>query len=142
VALEAILRCPGIERRLFVSKNVTDRVVYDRSLHSLLEPLRDRSVALQLIWQGMDCYLGPRHAAKKLHDVLTAACALDEGVCRFAEVELFWEKKAGAGCWGTRLSSGTGTWISVDHDRSRFLRLLVECAGWHRALPADAEPWC
>lgn len=53
----AVLACPAIEAKRFVSKNVCHGVIYDGALHARVAALRDRSQSLDLIWRGMDVYL-------------------------------------------------------------------------------------
>jgi pyrimidine-specific ribonucleoside hydrolase len=119
----AALRHPGIGVRRFVSKNVCHGVVYDQALHGRVAALRDRSRSLDLIWRGMDAYLGRQGAGKAFHDPLAACCAIDEAIGDWAEVELYRER----GEWGARLCPGSGTWIITGHDHERFLHTLTAC---------------
>jgi inosine-uridine nucleoside N-ribohydrolase len=57
----AVLACPAIAAKRFVSKNVCHGVHYDQALHSRLAPLRDRSRSLDLIWRGMEVLLARSH---------------------------------------------------------------------------------
>jgi pyrimidine-specific ribonucleoside hydrolase len=119
-ALE-ILRFPGIGVRRFVSKNVCHAVYYDREMHLRFEAVKGKSLALELIWKGMDAYLRKQPAGKKLHDPLAACCAIDESIASWAEVELYRER----GSWGARLSPGSRTWIITNHDHDKFVRTLT-----------------
>jgi pyrimidine-specific ribonucleoside hydrolase len=120
----AALAHQGFGVRRFVSKNVCHGVVYDPALHEVFAGLKDRSLAHELIWRGMEVYLRRDPAGKKLHDPLAACCAIDEEVGTWAEVELFRER----GEWGARPRAGSGTWIITGYDRERFLRVLTACA--------------
>lgn len=138
-ALEA-LRHPGIGQRKFVSKNVCHGVIYDEALHERIAALKDTSLSLQRIWQGMEVYLdkhGGKSSApylpesapealggKAFHDPLAACCAIDEEIGEWAEVELYREK----GAWGSRLAPGSGVWIIIGYDREKFLRTLTASA--------------
>ena len=119
----ALLGSPRIARRLFVSKNVCHAVVWTRELHAaLLEhlttPIR---TGLSTTIAALDRYLLDKGIGKAMHDLVAAACVLDERVCEFAEVEIYREK----GEWGARASAGTHTWISIGFDEPRFLAALA-----------------
>jgi pyrimidine-specific ribonucleoside hydrolase len=120
-ATRAALAAPGIRARRFVSKNICHSVIYDASLHATMAAVKDQSLSLRLIWQGMEAYLGKHRAGKKLHDPLAACCAIDETIGIWAEVELF-RDKAG---WGARLAPGSGTFIITGYDRPRFVEVLT-----------------
>jgi pyrimidine-specific ribonucleoside hydrolase len=117
-----ILKFMGIGVRRFVSKNVCHGVSYDGEMHRRFEAVKDKSLALRLIWKGMDVYLRKQPAGKKFHDPLAACCAIDESIGTWAEVELYREK----GAWGARLSPGSGTWIITDYDHDKFLATLLQ----------------
>jgi hypothetical protein len=120
-ATRAALAAPGIGARRFVSKNVCHGVIYGASLHAAVGAVKERSLSLQLIWQGMDAYLRRNPGGKKFHDPLAACCAIDESIGTWAEVELFREK----GGWGSRLAPGSGTFIITGYDRARFVEVLT-----------------
>src|SRR5258708_37425405 len=92
-------------------------------MHEIVGHLTDKSLALKLIWQGMDVYLKTNPAGKMLHDPLAACCAIDETVGMWAEVELFREGNG----WGARLHPGSNTWIIIDYDHKKFVRIFTEC---------------
>ncbi len=121
-ASKAALVHPGFGVRRFVSKNVCHGVVYDQAMHERVEPHRQASRSLDLIWQGMDAYLRKRPEGKMFHDPLAACCAIDEGIGTWAEVEFFRRK----GQWGSRLCPGSGTWIVTAYDHERFVEVLTE----------------
>jgi len=76
---------------------------------------------LGMMVDALDSYLEDRGVAKAMHDLVAAACVLDEDVCAFEEVEIYREK----GEWGARAASGTGTHISVGFDHERFVEMLA-----------------
>jgi pyrimidine-specific ribonucleoside hydrolase len=128
----AVIACPAIAAKRFVSKNVCHGVVYGAPLHARVAGLREHSRSLDLIWRGMEVYLydkGPRgrtaestdHGGKKFHDPLAACCAIDESIGTWAEVELFRER----GEWGSRLAPGSGVHIIIDYDRAKFEATLT-----------------
>ncbi len=123
-ATNAILGYEGITKRYFVSKNVCHRVFYDKQMHAIVGQNKANSLALSLIWQGMDVYLKDNPQGKMLHDPLTACCAIDENIGTWAEVELFREGNA----WGARLKPGSKTWIIIDYDHERFVHIFTESA--------------
>lgn len=122
----AVLACPTIVVKRFVSKNVCHGVVYGELLHAHLATLKHRSRSLELIWRGMEVYLsasGP-DGGKKFHDPLAACCAIDESIGEWAEVELYRQK----GEWGSRLSPGSGVRIITGYDPEKFRSTLTEHA--------------
>jgi pyrimidine-specific ribonucleoside hydrolase len=119
----AVLDFPGVGVRRFVSKNVCHAVYYDRKMHDRFEEIKDKSLAHELIWRGMDFYLARRPEGKKFHDPLAACCAIDESIGTWAEVELYRER----GEWGARLSPGSRTWIITCYDHSKFVKTLTAC---------------
>jgi pyrimidine-specific ribonucleoside hydrolase len=70
---------------------------------------------------SLDGYLAAKGVAKAMHDLVAAACVLDEAVCDFREVEIYQEK----GEWGARAATGTRTWISVGIDHDRFVDVMT-----------------
>jgi len=117
----AALASPAIGKRLLVSKNVCHGVIYDTALHEQVGAVKDRSLSLRLIWQGMDAYLRRHHAGKKLHDPLAACCAIDPAIGTWQEVEVFHER----GGWGARKAIGTRTWVITGYDPARFVSVLT-----------------
>jgi len=120
-ATREALATPGIRVRRFVSKNVCHGVIYDASLHAAVGAVKEQSLSLRLIWQGMDAYLRKNPRGKKFHDPLAACCAIDESIGTWAEVELFRER----GGWGARLAPGSGISIITAYDRPRFVEVLT-----------------
>ncbi len=120
-ATRAALSAPGVGSRRFVSKNVCHGVFYDAVLHTTVGAVKDRSLSLQLIWQGMEAYLHKNPQGKKLHDPVAACCAIDKSIGTWAEVALFRHK----GGWGARLEPGSGTFIITGYDRTRFVEVLT-----------------
>ncbi len=56
-AAQAMLTSKQVLSRDLVSKNVCHGVVYDRAFHQRLQPFRDATPGLQLIFAGMEFYL-------------------------------------------------------------------------------------
>jgi hypothetical protein len=121
-AVFAALAEPGIRSRYFVSKNVCHGVVYDQVMHAVVGAVKERSLALRLIWKGMDAYLRATPEGKKFHDPLAACCAINRGIGEWAEVELFRER----GEWGARLAPGSGQFIITGYDHQRFVDVQPE----------------
>lgn len=121
-AAAAVLSYGGIGKRFFVAKNVCHRLIYDQTMHDIVGQVKDESLALRLIWQGMDVYLKQNPMGKMLHDPLAACCAIDEAIGTWAEVELYRERNA----WGARLAPGSNTWIIIDYDHEAFVRIFME----------------
>lgn len=123
-ATERILKYSNIGIRRFVSKNVCHRVIYDATMHKMLSKVKGDSLAIRLIWQGMDVYLKTNPQGKMLHDVLAACCAIDPTIATWQEVELYRNRNE----WGARKASDTGTLIIVDYDHDKFLKQLTMLA--------------
>jgi len=106
VGAKKALATDKIAEKYFVSKNVCHRVIYDAGMHEILTPIKDKSLSLQMIYQGMDAYLKKRKGGKKFHDPLAACCAIDLSIGTWAEVELFYQR----GGWGSRLKENTNSY--------------------------------
>jgi len=130
-AAQAALSSTAITMKICVSKNVCHSVYYDVAWHEALgaaaaaearnAPMGRPAVALGMMHKAMDEYLRKKPGGKKLHDPLALAVALEESVCELAEVELFCQK----GKWGSRLSPGSNTWISLTYDAVKFQATLL-----------------
>jgi len=99
-----------------------------------------RERALGLMHNAMTDYLGHQKGCKSgkmIHDPLALAVALDEGVCTLVEVELGTEENR----WGSWLCQGSGTWISVDYDETKFRETLLDDGNQQNLLqrPAPRE---
>lgn len=136
----------------FVSKNVCHGVIWDAELQTRLKqhlvapfvgptkyaqipggevslpspPPADWMQAirpgLRTMLHRLDTYLRDKGKAKAMHDLVAAACVLDEQVCRWSpEVETYRVK----GEWGARPQEGTRTKISVGFDLDRFVKVLA-----------------
>jgi pyrimidine-specific ribonucleoside hydrolase len=122
----ALLASPRVHQRLFVSKNVCHDVVWTPEMQSELKrrlTSDDSSirVGMAMMIDALDLYLEDRGSGKAMHDLVAAACVLDESVCEFKEVEIYREK----GEWGAREASGTNTRISVGFNQERFVEVLA-----------------
>ncbi|MFV8753021.1 nucleoside hydrolase [Nannocystaceae bacterium ST9] len=119
----ALLASPRIAERRFVAKNVCHGVIWTRELHEALDRLApgERRPGLATMIAALDRYLLDKGVGKAMHDVVAAACVLDERVCEFAEVEIYREK----GEWGARAAADTHTRISIGFDEARFLAVLA-----------------
>ncbi len=120
-AAKLVLSDPRVALRHFVSKNICHGVVYDMPMHERMKTKRNNNIGIQMIVEGMEVYLRKNKDGKKFHDPLAACALIDKSVCEFKEVELYREK----GEWGSRLKSGTNTFISVSVDRNRFETVLA-----------------
>ncbi len=81
----AVLACPAIAAKRFVSKNVCHGVIYDAALHAQVAACRDRSRSLELITRGMETYLG-RHS-KEAHRRNAAIASADVRLATSGELE-------------------------------------------------------
>jgi len=122
-AVFAALSAPGIRRRRFVSKIVCHGVIYDRAMHARFATASVRRQSIALVYQSMERYLRDHPAGKAFHDPLAAACAIDEGVGEWAEVEIYRNTDG----WGACLAPGPGQQY-VDHHRLRSRALALHPA--------------
>lgn len=117
----AALAYAGIRERYFVSKNVCHGVYYDRAMHAQFGAIKEKSQSLMLIWQGMEIYLKKKRAGKKFHDPLAVCCAIDRTIGIWEQVNRYRQ----AGEWGATLATNCRTWIIVDYDHEKFIRVLT-----------------
>lgn len=108
------------DRRL-ISKNVCHGLTYDQTMHEQLSPYRDRNAGLQLVYDGMEFYLKKHGRGKMFHDPLAVCAAINHDIIEYREVKVYREN----GEWGSRLSSGTNTWISIRADHQAFFDTMV-----------------
>ncbi len=123
----SLLGTPGVARRLFVSKNVCHRVIWTRDMEAAFKlrmsgAAKPTRVGVAMMIRALRCYLAEASVGKAVHDLLAAACVVDECVCDFREVEIYREK----GEWGAHAAAGTNTWISVGFHEDRFLDVLAQ----------------
>ena len=117
-----LLASRRIKQRHLVSKNVCHGVIYDREMHEQFLPYRTKSLGLNYVCKGMDLYLKKHPKGKKFHDPLAAAVLIEPSTCTFAEVQLFRTR----GEWGANLSEGSNTFISIDADVEKMVRVLTD----------------
>lgn len=120
-ATQQILEYQPSHGKYFVSKNVCHRVIYDRSIHQLVDKKRQQSQSLDLIYQGMETYFDINPNGKMLHDPLAACCAIDPDIATWREVEII---RDGSN-YGAKLVANTNTYIIIDYDHSRFLDVFL-----------------
>jgi pyrimidine-specific ribonucleoside hydrolase len=118
----AMLEYGGIGERFFVSKHICHGVYYNRELHERVAEFKDKSLSLNLIYQGMDKYLQKKPKGKKFHDPLAACCAINPTIGTWAEVELYRKK----GKWGSKFSDSPNANIIVKYDHEAFVETLIE----------------
>lgn len=116
-----LLESDQIGSRLFVSKNVCHGVVWDARLQKELKGLASNRTGLYTMIQALDRYLDDKGTAKAMHDLVAAACAVDERVCEFKEAQIYCK----GGEWGAYELEGTRTRISVGFDEERFVNTLA-----------------
>lgn len=109
-----------IKRVQLVSKNVCHGVLYDKEFHAKVEPYKDKTPGLRLIYIGMSRYLRKKKRAKAFHDPLAACTAVNQSICDWNMVSIYREK----GQWGSNPGSGP-TFISVKVDMDLFAKTLT-----------------
>ena len=119
-ALLALADTSILERRL-VSKNVCHGVIYDQAFHEMLGDSRGTRKSLRMIYEAMGSYLSKYPEGKKFHDPLAACAAVDPSIITWSEVDMYRSK----GKWGSKLSSRTNTWISINVDQEAFKRVFT-----------------
>jgi hypothetical protein len=121
-AAEWMLGTNRIAKRHCISKNVCHGIAYDLEMHEQIRPHKDKNAALNLLFRGMDVYLRDKPKGKLFHDPLAAAAMINPDICEWREVELYRKQ----GKWGSRLMTGTGTFISIIADRQKLIEELVK----------------
>lgn len=124
-SITTLLSSPKIKQRILVSKNVCHGVSYDKTMHKYINNIQNKTPALELLWKGMDIYLGKK-TGKKFHDPLACAVIFDNKICEFREVEMYCTTVKGWKAWGCRLKNETNTWISISADKNKFLETLIQ----------------
>ena len=119
-AARTVLAHPEFGVRRLVSKNVCHGIAWDRQMHQRMGRRRAHP-GLAMVVEAMELYLERKPQGKLLHDPLAACVAIDPSIAHMREVEVYREK----GEWGSRLTEGTGTFISVSVDRDGFERVLA-----------------
>lgn len=104
-----------------VSKNVCHGVSWDQDFHARVAALPKRTAGVDLAFQGMERYLKKKPEGKLIHDPLALAVAINPTVCDFREVEVYRSN----GEWGSKLSPGSNTQISVSVHRDRLFETLM-----------------
>jgi inosine-uridine nucleoside N-ribohydrolase len=115
-----MLNSDQIGVRYLVSKNICHNNPYNKDMHTKMEQFKDTHTGLKLIYDGMAKYFEGKPAGKLFHDPLAAATMINQSICEFKEVELYYEK----GCFGSELKNGTNTFISVKFDKDKFFKTL------------------
>jgi len=116
-----LVNCKEIESKFFVSKNICHGMIYDNEMHEIIKPFRYNNAGINMIYEGMTKYLNKKSEGKKFHDPLAACTAIDNSICEFEDVELYYQK----GKWGSRKSDNINVKISIDVDKNKFLNVLV-----------------
>ncbi len=120
-AAKQIIASSVFRTKRFVSKNVCHGIIYDNEMHERIKPHRHNNAGLNLIIEGMERYLTKKSYGKAFHDPLAACTAISADCCEFREVEIYREK----GEWGSRLKTGTNTFISIKCNRDKFEQVLI-----------------
>jgi inosine-uridine nucleoside N-ribohydrolase len=118
----SMLTSPRLRSRYLVSKNVCHRIAWDHAFHERMRRVEKPTAGLSLCIDGMRLNLQQWPSGKILHDPLAAMTALDRSICVFGEVAVYRLK----GEWGSRLSPGSGTHISIAANDESFARILSE----------------
>ena len=117
-----LLQSASVARRVFVSKNVCHGVLWTSAMRdAILVNRQQNRRGLQLMVGALEAYSALHPTGKALHDLVAAACVIDETICRFREVEMY---RAG-GEWGANPAAGSNTIISVDVDIEKFTAILT-----------------
>lgn len=121
-AAERLLSSDQIVVRYLASKNVCHGVRWDREMQKRAESVQGTE-GFRLVRDGMALYLNKNdHDGKKLHDPVALSVAIQPNICSFAEVLVYRRH----GLWGSRISPGSRTWISVGIDKLAFESVLFE----------------
>jgi pyrimidine-specific ribonucleoside hydrolase len=123
----AVLRCPTIGEKFFVSKNVCHKVHYTRDTHKQLASIKDKSLSLKEIYRVMGIYLQRTDIYGKIfHDPFAACCAIDPSIGEWRDVELYRDENTKE--WGSRIVAQPNVKIITDYNRTKFLNTLFAYA--------------
>lgn len=117
---QKVISSHKIGSRYFISKNVCHGVIYHELRHALMKQSKSKSVGFKLMLDGMEFYLKSHPKGKAFHDPLAACVAIDKDICQFREVEMYRHR----GEWGSKLASGTNTYISISYNSEKFWSML------------------
>lgn len=105
----------NIYSKRLVSKNVCHGVFFtEKQMHQLKQI--NNSKSLNLLIKMMSYYLSKHPDGKKFHDPLAAVAMINPDIFEWREVEVYREK----GKWGSKLKTGTNTWITVKVNENDF----------------------
>lgn len=117
-----LLQSEAVARRVFVSKNVCHGVLWTPEIRdAILASGQPNRRGLQLLVGALEAYSALHPTGKALHDLVAAACAVEESTCRLQEAELY---RVG-GEWGAHQAQGSNTFISVGIDTKKFTSILA-----------------
>lgn len=115
-----LLETDQIKEKVLVSKNVCHGMYYDKALHEKMKAHRDKYKGLELIVDGMEIYLEGKPKGKLFHDPLASTVIVDNTVCDFKRVKLFYKN----GEYGAELDDKSDVIISVKADKEKFFKVL------------------
>lgn len=113
-------RCPKIQ---LVSKNVCHSVLWDETLSQKLANAQNPMI--HTIDGIMRHYQEKKGHPKIIHDIVAVACALDERVCDWANVDVLHSKREG---WGASINSTSHIAIVTRFHSDQFIQTLTETA--------------
>lgn len=118
-----LLASDQVGARVFVSKNVCHGVVWTGALQADLKARIGAGPRPGLSWMvhGLDRYLADKGVGKAMHDLVAAACAIDESVCDLRAVEIYRE----GGEWGARQGAAPNARISIGFSAPRFADVIA-----------------
>ncbi len=109
-----VLESKRFSERKMVSKNVCHGVTYTQEFHDKLRTMERSRQGLRLITRVMNSKIG-----KALHDPLTACCAIEPKIGKWAPVIVF---RTVHDEWGSELSPESTTQIITSYDPNLFFR--------------------
>lgn len=118
----SMLESTSIKEKYLVSKNVCHGIVYDQEMHEYFSLYKEASVAMRIMYRGMEIYLKKKPQGKKFHDPLALAVSIDPTVCEFREVRMYRAR----GEWGANLEQGSNTFISIAADKDKMIEILTD----------------
>ena len=131
---EYLLKCTRILNRNFISKNVCHNIIYNSVFHKKLKAATEiyknsfGYYFYDIMNKGYFIHKKERDSRKsinkKIHDILPLMTIINSDVCKFKEVDLYYNRKNAS--WGSKLMSDTSTFISIDYNPDIYWELLIK----------------
>ncbi|ETO09440.1 inosine-uridine preferring nucleoside hydrolase superfamily [Reticulomyxa filosa] len=124
-AADYCLNSKRIKRKLLVSKNVCHGCICNEAFFTQLTKYKNSNLGLNCIHQGLSVYAEKKNFNKKLHDLLAAACVVQENIVVFKPVQMSHNNTKYGVEWGCQLAPNSDVFISVHYDPRLFFNTVA-----------------